>query len=233
MRKPGNNSAIVIACLAYSVTLAMTIAYAAPTQESNNNNQQVAKEVRQYKVDDSATLVTTPDGAKTKTKVVDKTRNVSLTNKSSRFSARTALMKKLVGRKKITKVELYKLLKDVGFTGRGHKIAFALVMRESRCHPTSHNTNTSTNDNSYGLFQINMIGSMGPGRRKLFGLSSNKTLFDPVVNAQAAYYMSKGEDFSSWGLGPNPYRLGAGEAGIKQWYDDYNAIAKLVAKESL
>lgn len=229
MRKPTNNSAIVIACLAYSVTLAATVAYAAPNKESNNNDQ-LAVVVKTQKVDDSATLVKSKvKKEKTEAKPLSATKTKVL---SSKFSPKTKLQRELVGRKKINKVELFKLLKEVGFKGRGHKIAFALVMRESRCHPTSHNTNSSTGDNSYGLFQINMIGHLGPDRRDVFGLSSNTALFDPVLNAQAAYYMSKGEDFSSWGLGPNAYRLGAGEGTLKEWYDDYYATAKLVAKES-
>jgi hypothetical protein len=228
LRKPANNSAIVIACLAYSVTLAATVAYAAPNQESNNNDKPAVVLVNTKSVDDSATLV------KSEVKTVKvKTVKAAPAAKLSRFSVpTTGFMTELVGRKKISKVELYKLLKAVGFKGQGLKIAFALVLRESRCHPTSHNTNRSTGDNSYGLFQINMIDGLGVDRKEVFGLTSYSALYDPVINAQAAYYMSKGEDFSSWGLGPNPYRLGAGEATLKEWYDDYYAIAKRIAKES-
>ena len=52
-----------------------------------------------------------------------------------------------------------------------------------------------------------MLGGMGPSRRAQFGLSSNEQLFNPNVNARAAFKLSKGgTDFGAWGVGPNAYR---------------------------
>lgn len=105
--------------------------------------------------------------------------------------------------------ELKELLSLAGFEGETLKLAWGIVMRESRGKPTAHNKNSSTGDNSYGLFQINMIGKLGTSRREDYGLSSNETLFDPVTNTQIAYLMSnKGRDFGAWGVGKNAYNGG-------------------------
>jgi len=96
--------------------------------------------------------------------------------------------------------ELKAILELAGFKGDALKIAWAVVMKESTGRPYSHNKNRKTGDNSYGLFQINMIDSLGPARRKQFDLSSNDALFDPLTNAKIAYHMSnKGTNWSAWG----------------------------------
>jgi hypothetical protein len=106
-------------------------------------------------------------------------------------------------------LELRRLLELVGFEGDGLRHAWAVSMKESTGRPLAHNNNRSTGDNSYGLFQINMIGRLGPVRREAFGLEENAELFDPVLNAQIAYEMSKeGTDFGHWGIGPNAYTGG-------------------------
>jgi hypothetical protein len=63
----------------------------------------------------------------------------------------------------------------------------------------SLNGNHKTGDSSYGMFQINMIDNLGPDRRDKFDLDHNADLFNPVKNAEIAYYMSKGgENWSAW-----------------------------------
>lgn len=99
----------------------------------------------------------------------------------------------------LTKKELRSLLHSVGFRGERLKQAWAVAMKESTGRPRSHNQNSATGDNSYGLFQINMIGSLGPARRDQFNLKTNKDLFDPVRNAEIAYFMSNGgENWAAW-----------------------------------
>ena len=99
----------------------------------------------------------------------------------------------------LEKDELTKILKSVGFEGYALKVAWATVMKESMGTPNSWNPNRNTGDNSYGLFQINMLGSMGQDRRDKFNLDSNEDLFDPVKNAEIAYHMSDGgKDWSAW-----------------------------------
>ncbi len=91
------------------------------------------------------------------------------------------------------------LLASAGFHGHGLDIAVAVARAESGAHPTAHNTNASTGDNSYGLFQINMIGNLGPERLHQYGLTSNDQLFDPATNARVAYQLSNhGTSWTPW-----------------------------------
>jgi hypothetical protein len=106
--------------------------------------------------------------------------------------------------KVLTKAELKDLLKAVGFEGKALKTAWAVAMKESNGRPVAHNGNRGTGDNSYGVFQINMIGSLGEDRREKFNLDSNADLFDPVKNAKIAFHMSNGgKDWSAWKVYPN------------------------------
>jgi hypothetical protein len=99
----------------------------------------------------------------------------------------------------LTDKELVELLSAVGFKGQDLKEAWAIAKKESHGNPLNHNGNRKTGDNSYGLFQVNMLGSMGADRRDKFNLASNAELFNPVVNAKIAYHMSDGgNDWSAW-----------------------------------
>lgn len=105
--------------------------------------------------------------------------------------------------KELTQAELKSLLKAVGFEGKALRTAWAVAMKESNGRPKAFNGDLSTGDNSYGIFQINMLGSLGEDRREKFDLKTNKQLFDPVTNAQIAYHMTAGgEDWSSWKVYP-------------------------------
>lgn len=100
---------------------------------------------------------------------------------------------------KLSTVDLAELLYLVGFRDTALRNAWAIAMRESNGRPLAHNKNAKTGDNSYGVFQINMIGSLGVDRRDLFNIANNTKLFDPVMNAEIAFYMSSGgTDWSSW-----------------------------------
>ncbi|CAB4166985.1 Transglycosylase SLT domain 1 [uncultured Caudovirales phage] len=99
----------------------------------------------------------------------------------------------------LTDIQLVGLLKAVGFKGQDLKEAWAVAKKESHGNPLSHNGNRKTGDNSYGLFQVNMLGSLGDTRRDKYSLKSNAELLNPVVNAQVAYHMSNGgKDWSAW-----------------------------------
>ena len=133
---------------------------------------------------------------------------------------------KFRGAKTLTQEELIELLSTVGFKGKSLRTAWAVAMKESRGHPTSHNDTISTGDNSYGLFQINMIGSLGKDRlakfNEKFGMLKPTELFDPVTNVQVVYYMTQGgTDWSSWGLGPNAYDGTPGEYLISKWEKEF------------
>jgi hypothetical protein len=99
----------------------------------------------------------------------------------------------------LTDYDLVKLLKAVGFTGKGLKTAWAVAKAESNGRPFAFNGNASTGDSSYGVFQINMIGELGPDRRDKFDLEVNAELFSPVKNAEIVFHMTKGgKDWSAW-----------------------------------
>ena len=99
----------------------------------------------------------------------------------------------------LTDLELKELLSLVGFKGKDLVVAWAVAKKESNGRPLAFNGNHKTGDSSYGMFQINMIDTLGPDRRTKFDLDSNAELFNPVKNAEIAYYMTNGgEDWSSW-----------------------------------
>lgn len=129
---------------------------------------------------------------------------------------------------KLTKTQLVDLLHAIGFKGQALRYAWAIVMKESRGNPLSHNGNRDTGDNSFGLFQINMVDSLGQDRREKFSLEYNAQLLNPVVNAQIAYHMSnQGENWKSWKGVNNPVVRG----WLKQFPEDYaKALAKAKAK---
>jgi hypothetical protein len=91
--------------------------------------------------------------------------------------------------------QLTSILKQAGFSGNGLKMAKAIAFHESTNRPMALNKYS----NCYGLFQINMSGSMGENRREKYGLNSNKDLFNPLINAQIAYQMSnRGSNWTAW-----------------------------------
>lgn len=100
---------------------------------------------------------------------------------------------------RLSDTQLVELLSAVGFTGNQLRQAWAVAKKETHGNPLAHNGNRKTGDNSYGMFQINMLGELGPQRREQFGLRSNADLLNPVVNAKVAYHMSKGgKNWSAW-----------------------------------
>jgi hypothetical protein len=113
-------------------------------------------------------------------------------------------LKKFENKGSLTDGELKELLHLVGFKGNDLKEAWAVAKKESNGQPIRFNGNTQTGDSSYGLFQINMIGMLGPERREKFELVTNSDLLNPVINAQIAFHMSNGgKDWSAWhGLTP-------------------------------
>ena len=108
----------------------------------------------------------------------------------------------------LTDGELKELLSAVGFEGKALKQAWAIAKSESNSRPMAYNGNRKTGDSSYGIFQINMLGQLGIDRKEKFDLKSNILLFDPVINAEITYYMTKGGlDWSTWSsLGGDRYK---------------------------
>lgn len=98
-----------------------------------------------------------------------------------------------------TQTELVNAAIRHGLTPERARIAAAVGMAESGGDTNAHNTNAATGDNSYGAWQINMLGAMGPARRVQFGIASNDELFDLDTNARAMSILSQnGQNFSDW-----------------------------------
>lgn len=77
------------------------------------------------------------------------------------------------------------------------KKALAVAWCESNYY--SNILNATPPDLSYGLFQINMYGKLGPKRREAYHLPNNEALFDPMTNINIAFSMSSGgRNFSAW-----------------------------------
>jgi hypothetical protein len=97
---------------------------------------------------------------------------------------------------KLSADEIASYAAGAGFKGEEIKTAVAIALAESGGNTQAHNSKPP--DDSYGLWQINMLGSMGPARRKQFGIKSNDELFDPATNARAAYMIYKGSGWKAW-----------------------------------
>lgn len=101
--------------------------------------------------------------------------------------------------KKLSAQELWDLVRAAGFSPKATIVMMAIVMAESGGDPKAHNYNPRTGDDSYGLAQINMLGALGPDRRKRYQLASNDQLLDPATNLRVAYELSgRGSNFSPW-----------------------------------
>jgi hypothetical protein len=98
---------------------------------------------------------------------------------------------------KLSPEQIAQAAHHAGFRGQDLTTAVAIALAESGGDPRAHNPVPP--DNSYGLWQINMIGALGPDRRHQFHLDSNKELYDAETNAQAAFAISgKGDSFQPW-----------------------------------
>jgi len=105
-----------------------------------------------------------------------------------------------------------------GFTGDDLFKAVSISGRESGgWNPMAYNGNTGTGDKSYGLMQINMLGSLGASRRKAYGLSADEDLWDPYTNMRVAHAMEAGRPtpFYDWG----PYKHMDALHGTEKYQD--------------
>lgn len=112
---------------------------------------------------------------------------------------------------KLSPAQIAEHAHEAGFRGQDLTVAVAVALAESGGNTKAHNPVPP--DDSYGLWQVNMIGSLGPARRDEFHLDSNRELFDPAENARAAWEISgHGRSFQPW----TTYTSGA----YKQYVDD-------------
>jgi Lysozyme like domain len=98
--------------------------------------------------------------------------------------------------------QIHTLARRAGFSADREEavIATAIAMAESGGDPRAHNDNPNTRDDSYGLWQINMFGALGPERRRDLGLTRDDELFDPATNARAARHVFKQQTFTAWSV---------------------------------
>lgn len=95
------------------------------------------------------------------------------------------------------------LIRKVGGTEQEAAILGAISQPESAGNPNAHNPNRATGDNSYGLWQINMIENLEQERLKKYKLKNKEELFDPEVNARVALQMLREahgvpRDWTTW-----------------------------------
>lgn len=113
---------------------------------------------------------------------------------------------------------LMRMLHAQGFRGKALETAFAVALAESG-GVSKRNYNPKTGDDSYGAFQINMLGKLGPARRKKFGLARNSDLLDGATNIRVAHAMSnQGSSFKAW----SAYKNGA----FTKFLDDAHSTAQ-------
>lgn len=96
------------------------------------------------------------------------------------------------------------LAKGAGWAGQDIATAVAVAMAESGGNPASHTVDSD--DDSWGLWQVNMRGDMGPERRRAFGLSSDSQLADPKTNARVAHAIQQSQ---GWDRAFGSYSSGA------------------------
>jgi hypothetical protein len=129
----------------------------------------------------------------------EQAQNVTTTSQEVFLVSKQKRLESFANKASLTDLELKQMLHLVGFKGKDLIEAWAVAKKESGGRPLAFNGNQKTGDSSYGIFQINMLGILGPDRRNKFDLSSNAELLNPVLNAQIAFYMTDGgKDWSSW-----------------------------------
>lgn len=97
---------------------------------------------------------------------------------------------------RMTGAQVEMLMRQAGFPDSELRTGLGVALAESGYNPNAFNG--TGRDESYGLFQINMKGDLGPDRRKKFGISNNKQLFDPATNIKAAYIVWKESGWKAW-----------------------------------
>ena len=151
-------------------------------------------------------------------------------------------------RGKYTPSQAAALIRKAGGTKEEARILGAIAMPESSGYPWKHNGNANTGDDSYGLWQINVLGKLGPDRRRLLGLaadgSEDRKLLDPNLNAKAALMLLRGQlggpggyqHWTTYKNGLHSKYLSSAEAGVSgdvdmpQTSKDFDTVSKKSTK---
>lgn len=127
---------------------------------------------------------------------------------------------------KLSVAEMVNLAQQAGFNNEQAAIMGAIGAAESSGNPKAHNP--VGKDNSYGLWQINMLGKMGPERRKEFGIESDEQLWDPIINSKAAKTVFDKQGFEAWSVyksGAYKQYLGTAQEALKSGGEPTNVEA--------
>lgn len=112
--------------------------------------------------------------------------------------------------------------------------AVAVALAESGGNERAHNRVPP--DDSYGLWQINMYGSLGPARREQFKITADSELFNIATNAAAMASISgTGSNWKPWSTFGGPaytllYPVGAAAATAVLAARGAGATAEAAAK---
>lgn len=118
---------------------------------------------------------------------------------------------------KYTPSQAAALARSVGATPEEAQFLGAVTRGESSGDPTRHNDNylRGGKDDSYGLWQVNMLGSMGDRRLKQFGISRKEDLYDPKTNAKAALAILREQGRGAWGAYTDMQKRGEWDAAYR------------------
>jgi murein DD-endopeptidase MepM/ murein hydrolase activator NlpD len=106
----------------------------------------------------------------------------------------------LVG-KRHTPLEVARLAYNAGIRGDENiATAVAVCTEESQRYDQAWNFTEATGDQSYGLWQINLLGKLKEERLKAYGLKNGSDLYTPATNARIMADLSKmGTNWKPWG----------------------------------
>jgi hypothetical protein len=105
------------------------------------------------------------------------------------------------GRNALSGSQVYNLAKGAGFTSSQADTMTQIAWKESGWNASA--LNPKAPDLSFGLWQINMYGDLGPSRRRAYGLKSNSDLFNAATNARVARGVWKSQGFNAWSVYKN------------------------------
>ena len=108
----------------------------------------------------------------------------------------------------MTTLQIFETMRKAGFPPAVAVTMTAIALRESDGDPNAFNDDKATGDESYGLLQINLLGSLAV-RMKSFGITEGKQLLDPATNAHAGFVLWNGNNKNldvAWYITRDGYR---------------------------
>ena len=122
--------------------------------------------------------------------------------------------------------QISSLLRQQGIPDAKIPTMTAIALAESGGRTEAYNPRGL--DKSYGLFQVNMHGGLGPARRKEFGLKADQELFDPQTNVRAAKGILDSQGLGAWSV----YKSGKYKDYLPQAQQALNSLSTQQANPS-